>query len=226
MCQRFHHENLIKLVDHVINERNQIEALLLFPYYQNGSLQNLIDHHGNQQPMEEEYIMQLFRGVCEAIKVMHTSHDPIAHRDITPTNLLLSNDKQGLILVDLGSATVARTTISTRQEAIAIQEHCAQTCTAPYRAPELFEIPYTPYSVTEVTDIWSLGCCLFTTAFGICPFDGSALAAVSGRVSFPQQHGYSDQLCSLISHMLTVDSSSRINISQVVVAMHTRISTQ
>ena len=34
MCQCFHHENLIKLVDHVINERDQTEALLLFPYYQ------------------------------------------------------------------------------------------------------------------------------------------------------------------------------------------------
>ena len=100
--------------------------------------------------MEEQYIMQLLRGMCEAIKVMHTSHDPIAHRDITvrshdlmmlcnyctsqPTNLLLSDNKQSLILTDLGSATVARTTITSRQEAIAIQEQCAQTCTAPYRS--------------------------------------------------------------------------------------------
>lgn len=35
-----------------------------------------------------------------------------------------------------------------------------------YRAPELFEIPSLPYMVTEVTDIWSLGCCLFCAAFG------------------------------------------------------------
>lgn len=34
MCHRFQHENLIKLLDHVINEREQTEALLLFPYYQ------------------------------------------------------------------------------------------------------------------------------------------------------------------------------------------------
>lgn len=99
--------------------------------------------------MEEQYIMQLFRGICEAIKVMHTSLEPIAHRDITvrshdpchnyilllvqPTNLLLSNNKQSLILTDMGSAVVARTTISNRQEAIALQEQCAQTCTAAYR---------------------------------------------------------------------------------------------
>lgn len=58
-------------------------------------------------------------------------------------------------------------------------------------------------------------------AAGNCPFDGSALAAVSGRVPFPQQHGYSEHLCSLIGQMLTVDSSARIDISQVIIAMDT-----
>lgn len=42
--------------------------------------------------MEEQYIIQLFRGICEAIKVMHTSHDLIAHRDITVRSYDL-NDK-------------------------------------------------------------------------------------------------------------------------------------
>jgi len=51
--------------------------------------------------------------------------------------MLLSNNKQSLILTDLGSATVARLNITTRQEAIAIQELCAQTCTAPYRSSNI-----------------------------------------------------------------------------------------
>ena len=42
MCQRFHHDHLIKLLDHVINERNQTEALLLFPYYRVSYYGNLI----------------------------------------------------------------------------------------------------------------------------------------------------------------------------------------
>lgn len=45
MCQRFQHENLIKLVDHVINEGNQTEALLLFPYYQVSYYGNVIIQH-------------------------------------------------------------------------------------------------------------------------------------------------------------------------------------
>ena len=34
MCRQLQHDNLIELVDHVITERSQSEALLLFPYYQ------------------------------------------------------------------------------------------------------------------------------------------------------------------------------------------------
>jgi len=36
--------------------------------------------------------MQLFQGICEAIKMMHTSHDPIAHRDITVDHMIISCD--------------------------------------------------------------------------------------------------------------------------------------
>lgn len=48
--------------------------------------------------------------------------------------MMLDNQRENLILTDLGSAAVARVTVSSRQEAIALQEMCAQTCTAPYRS--------------------------------------------------------------------------------------------
>ena len=101
-----------------------------------------------------------------------------------------------------------------RQEALALQELCAQTCTAPYRsglhhwegmlspwmkvpltlsnfisiyrAPELFEVP-SEATITASSDVWSLGCCLYAAAFSQSPFDGSALAAMSGRVNFPKK---------------------------------------
>ncbi|XP_064390492.1 uncharacterized protein LOC135338326 [Halichondria panicea] len=39
-----------------------------------------------------------------------------------------------------------------RKEALALQEHCAQTCTAHYRAPELFEVP-SNCTITAKTDV-------------------------------------------------------------------------
>ena len=48
--------------------------------------------------------------------------------------MMLDDQQENLILTDLGSAAVATVTVSSRQEAIALQEICAQTCTAPYRS--------------------------------------------------------------------------------------------
>ena len=63
--------------------------------------------------------------------------------------MLLSNDKTQLVLMDLGSAAHVPVSITNRlainltiinnslyvcrKEALALQEHCAQTCTAQFR---------------------------------------------------------------------------------------------
>ena len=56
----------------------------------------------------------------------------------------------------------------------------------PCRAPELFEVP-SSCTITAKTDVWSLGCSIYAAAFGQSPCDGSALAAMSGRVVFPRE---------------------------------------
>lgn len=55
--------------------------------------------------MEEQYIIQLFQGICEAIKMMHTSHDPIAHRDITVYHMIMSCD---LVVIHTANKYVAK----------------------------------------------------------------------------------------------------------------------
>jgi serine/threonine kinase 16 len=63
--------------------------------------------------------------------------------------------------------------------------------------------------------VWSLGCCIFAAAFGHSPFDGSALAAMSGRLTFPRQHSYSEELCECVQWVLQVQPSDRPSVSQI-----------
>ena len=53
---------------------------------------------------------------------------------------MMLTDNDQVLLADLGSVAEARITISSRKEAVALQELAAVNCTSPYRAPELFEV--------------------------------------------------------------------------------------
>ena len=53
---------------------------------------------------------------------------------------MMLTDSDHMLLADLGSVAEARVTISSRKEAVALQELAAVNCTSPYRAPELFEV--------------------------------------------------------------------------------------
>lgn len=45
------------------------------------------------------------------------------------------------VLMDFGSARIARVAVRERREALAIQDSAAEECTAPFRAPELWDTP-------------------------------------------------------------------------------------
>jgi serine/threonine kinase 16 len=70
--------------------------------------------------------------------------------------------------MDLGSVAPARLSITSRKEAVALQELCAETVTAPFRAPELFDLP-SDALIDERTDIWALGCTIFAMAYRNSP---------------------------------------------------------
>lgn len=83
---------------------------------------------------------------------------------------MIDDDGSHPIIMDLGSLAESPIPITSRSQAIAMQDTAAEHSTMPYRAPELFEVNTGDVVDTKV-DIWSLGCTLYACLIGKSPFE-------------------------------------------------------
>ncbi|KAK9367489.1 kinase-like domain-containing protein [Lipomyces kononenkoae] len=150
---------------------------------------------------------------------------PYSHRDLKPANIMLS--QTGVpVLMDLGSCTRSRIEVSSRQQALELQDYAAEHCTISYRAPELFDVK-TNSVLDEGVDIWSLGCTYFALLYCSSPFElqssesgaSLSLAIVNGRFRFPDAQ-YSERTKDIIRACLTVDPKNRPDIDRVIQMIH------
>jgi serine/threonine kinase 16 len=251
--------HIMPLVDYVIERdagapeqhaAGAERALLLFPFYRRGSLQDALlrglaregtRRVGRPAFFDEPSALRLFVDMATGVAAMHRHSPPLAHRDICPRNVMVADDGGG-VLIDLGSAAPARVALRSRMDALRLQEEAAVGSSMPYRAPELWEPPPPAAvggagsggssGVDERTDVWSLGATLYALAFGYSPFestrgeDGRLRLAEASHLRtlaplvFPLHHAFSEGFCAFVAWMLTKDAAARPAIEAVLERAH------
>ncbi|XP_028082043.1 serine/threonine-protein kinase 16-like [Camellia sinensis] len=240
----FTHPNLLPLLDHVIIAVKSTqegswkhEAYLLFPVHLDGTL---LDNAKAMKVKKEFFstsdVLHIFRQLCAGLMHMHNFDPSYAHNDVKPGNVLITHRKGQpplAILMDFGSTRPARKQIRTRSEALQLQEWASEHCSAPFRAPELWDCP-SHADIDERVDIWSLGCTLFAIMYGMSPFEyalgesgGSLqLAIVNAQIKWPTGPNplYPDALHKFVTWMLQPQVTVRPHIDDIVIHVDKLIS--
>jgi len=164
-----------------------------------GELFGLINREGR---MDEDTAMPIFRQILSGLYYCHMLN--ITHRDLKPENILVMAD--GTIkLADFGLGKVTPK-----------GQLFSSACGSPhYIAPEIAS--FQDYDARK-TDVWSLGCVLYTCLAGHLPFEGESqddlLEAV--RTGVYRIRGYfSEKAADLIKKMMCVDPEKRIKLDQL-----------
>ncbi|XP_073074191.1 serine/threonine-protein kinase 16 isoform X2 [Manis javanica] len=181
MHRLFHHPNILRLVACCLRERGtKHEAWLLLPFFKRGTLWTEIESlkdKGNF--LTEEQILQLLIGICRGLEAIHAKG--YAHRDLKPTNILLGDEGQP-VLMDLGSMNQACIHVEGSRQALALQ---SLGCVL--YAMMFGEGPYD--MVFQKGD--------------------SVALAVQNQLSIPQSPRHSSAVRQLLASMMTVDPQQR-----------------
>ena len=212
---------------------------MVFPAYHEGTALDRCVQRPIARAFTPTQLLSIGTQLCSALEHMHGMG--IAHYDVKPGNVLLESvmdddsHRGGMkaVLMDFGSARVARRAVTSRQEALQLQELAERESTAPFRAPELWDCP-SDASVDERVDVWSLGCTLFALASGgRSPFESAvgetggslALAVLSGKYGWGESavKEYGSGIRAAIGAMLVKDQAGRMNASEARGSLETEL---
>ncbi|MEM7782118.1 MAG: protein kinase [Planctomycetota bacterium] len=147
-----------------VEEFNRIPFIIM-RYVPGGSLQRCLDRNG---PMSVTTICRIGMQIAKGLNAAH--RQGIIHRDIKPANILLEDGNQIAIVSDFGLARVGDEATMTRTGVIA--------GTPQFMSPEQAR----GQSLDFRSDLFSLGCVLYSLCVGHSPFRAETLMGVVHRV--------------------------------------------
>ncbi|MDQ0930239.1 hypothetical protein QFZ49_000146 [Streptomyces turgidiscabies] len=148
-------------------------------------------------PLPLDSVRALGAGLAEALTAVHALN--LVHRDVKPSNVLLTLD--GPLLIDFGIARATDGTASLTSTGVSVGS-------PGYMSPEqILGRPVTG----EAADVFSLGAVLAYAATGRSPFPGDSSAALLYKVVHeePQLDGLVAELRDVVERCLTKDPAAR-----------------
>src|SRR5574344_220182 len=167
---------------------------IVIPFYSNNSLGSYVEQ-GIRFSLDDLKNL-IIPSIAEGLKVLHD--EGIIHKDLKPSNLMVSNDEQHIVLIDFGisSVTNGNTVVVT------------QTGKSPfYSAPET----NTGLFLAD-SDYYSLGITLYELATGYTPYQNINIENLAGfqqiqKIPFPKE--FDPELKDLIEGLTYKDISNR-----------------
>lgn len=162
MAQFGDHPNLVQIHD-LGDEDGQ--PYMVLPLMTGGSVQSLLQESPDHR-LPFDQTISIVKDVCRGLVFAHSK--AIVHRDLKPGNVWLTSDGTAKI-GDFGLAIGVDFSRITRTETI--------MGTPSYMAPE----QTTGKGVTELSDLYSLGCMFYEMVTGRPPFIGDGIVAILGQ---------------------------------------------
>lgn len=197
---------------------NRPQHLILMEYCEGGTALSACQIlESNKKKFDLPSLIIAFGQICNAVSYLHAQRPPIVHRDLKPVNFLVQNGAYKLC--DFGSAVFGHVDLRTPRARAEAEEVIEKTTTQMFRSPEMVDL-YMSKKLTQSTDVWALGCCLFSLAFfQNCFEEGSNLAILSRNYKIPENNPYDDSLVDLIDRMLTVNCKERADMTEVILCL-------
>lgn len=161
------HEHVVAI--HNVESEAEVPFLVM-QFVPGRSLQARVDEYG---PLGVKEILRIGTQAAAGLSAAHAQG--VVHRDVKPSNILLENDVERVLLSDFGLARVADDASMTRSGIVAGTPH--------YMSPE--QANGSP--VDHRSDLFSLGAVLYFMATGHPPFRAERTMAVLNRICNDRQ---------------------------------------
>lgn len=207
LLQRLRHPNIVSC-HQLCWDVERSAVWLALDFMDGGDLQGLLDgwrsFSSTVSMNPGMYQASLLRRVLAALgsALMYTHSQGVLHRDVKPSNVLLSREFRDIKLADFGISKI-----------LAATGHCHSTVGTPYYlSPEIVSgEPYGPAS-----DAWAVGVCLYELAALQRPFKAENQLALACQIvqqlPEPVPEGCASDIAQVVSGLLIKDPSTRLQL--------------